>query len=62
MMPGRARVAYRSPAGRVVAFDDCGQPTERHEPGPAADAAWERLRAVVEVIYEEARWLDAGDL
>lgn len=33
-------IAYRSPAGRVAIYSETGQLTERHEPGPAADAVW----------------------
>jgi hypothetical protein len=37
-------ISYRSPRGRVIAFGGYdSRVTERHEPGPEADAAWERL-------------------
>lgn len=54
-----ALIAYRSPAGRVAAYNKYdGADTERHEPGPEADAAWERLRVEGVIQYEKAAWLD----
>lgn len=55
-----ALIAYRSPAGRVVAYRRSDAiVVEHHEPGLEADAAWERLgRTTGVVMKDRAEWLD----
>jgi hypothetical protein len=58
----KSSIVYCSPVGRVLAFGGPNSAvTERHEPGPEADAAWERLYADALVKhYDGATWLDAA--
>ena len=54
----KASIAYRSPAGRVVAFDKYGAKTECHEPGVEAEKAWQRLGLLGATMCPMAVWLD----
>jgi hypothetical protein len=54
----KSAIAYRSPLGRVAAYDQFGAVVERHEPGGEADAAWERLRVEGARVYDGAEWMD----
>ena len=56
-------ISYRSPLGRLVAFDQYGAVVLRLEPGAEADAEWEALGAAGVSRHDGAEWVDenAGD-